>query len=88
MQNSAIQISVAGGEETYVIISGVLNDVFNGSSPPLDMQTIDIYKCFDEMWFQETHNDLFDVKVTDDKFALICGLDVDQKIGQRPLKSC
>ena len=39
------------------------------------MQTIDIYKCFDEMWFQETHNDLFDVKVTDDKFALISKMD-------------
>ena len=57
------------------LVYGVLNDVFNGSSPPLDMQTIDIYKCFDEMWFQETHNDLFDVKVTDDKFALISKMD-------------
>ena len=53
----------------------VINDVINGNSPAVDIQSIDITKCFDEMWFAETHNDLFDVKVKDDKFALIAKLD-------------
>jgi hypothetical protein len=57
------------------VVYSIINDVINGSSPPVGMQSIDIHKCFDEMWYAETHNDLFDVKVQDDKFALIaCGL--------------
>jgi hypothetical protein len=36
------------------IVYGVINDVMNGSSPPVDIQSIDIHKCFDEMWYQET----------------------------------
>ena len=57
------------------IIYGILNDVSNGSSPAVDIQSIDIKKCFDEMWYQDTHNDLYDVKIRDDKFALIAKLD-------------
>ena len=52
-----------------------MNDVINGSSPPVDIQSIDIHKCFYEMWYAETHNDLFDVKVKDNKFSLIAKLD-------------
>ena len=32
-------------------------------------------KCFDEMGIEETHNDLYDAKVQDDKFALIAKMD-------------
>ena len=38
-------------------------------------QSIDIHKCFDEMWYADTHNDMFDVKVQDNKFSLIAKLD-------------
>jgi hypothetical protein len=37
-------------------------------------------KCFDEMWYEETLNDLWDVKVQDEKFALIAKLDEKCKI--------
>ena len=57
------------------VVYAIINDVINGSSPPVDMQSIDIHKCFDEMWYEETHNDMFDVKVQDDKFALIAKMD-------------
>ena len=53
------------------MIYAVINDVLNGSSEPLDLQTMDIYKCLYEMWYQETHNDLYDMKVQNDKFCLI-----------------
>ena len=53
------------------VVYAVINDVINGTAPPIDIQTLDIYKCFDEMWYAETHNDLYDVKVQDNKFALI-----------------
>ena len=31
------------------VVYSVMNDVINGSSPPVDIQSIDIHKCFDEM---------------------------------------
>ena len=57
------------------IVYGILTDVINGSCPTVDIQSIDIRKCFDEMWFEDAHNDLYDVKITDNKFALIAKLD-------------
>ena len=47
----------------------------NGSSPAVELQSIDIQKCFDEMWYQDTHNDMFGVKIKNDKFALIAKMD-------------
>jgi hypothetical protein len=32
------------------------------------------------MWYQETHNDMYDVKVQDDKFCLIAKMDETAKI--------
>ena len=48
-------------------------DIVNGSSPAVDMQTLDVRKCFDKMGYRERYNDMFDVnvKVQNDKFALI-----------------
>ena len=57
------------------VIYGVINDVINGDSPAVDIQSIDIHKCFDELWYQETHNDMFDAKVQDDKFSIIAKMD-------------
>ena len=62
------------------VVYSVINDVINGSSPPINIQTLDIYKCFDEMWYAETHNDLYDVKVQDKKFALIAKLDEEADV--------
>ena len=57
------------------VIYAIINDVLNGNAAPIDIHTIDIHKCFDEMWYNETHNDLFDAKFTDHKFALLAKLD-------------
>ena len=62
------------------VVYEVINDVINGSSPPVDIQSVDIHKCFDEMWYEETHNDMFDVNVKDDKFALIAKMDEKAKV--------
>ena len=62
------------------VIYGVINDVINGSSPDIDIQSIDIQKCFDEMWYHETHNDMFDVNVKDDKFSIIAKMDETAKV--------
>ena len=57
------------------IIYGLINDVINGQADPMDIQLMDIIKCFDEMWHAETMNDIWDTSIQDDKFAMIASLD-------------
>ena len=58
----------------------VINDVINGNGASIDAHLYDVIKCFDEMWYQETFNDLWNVQVQDDKFALLSKLDGHCKI--------
>ena len=53
------------------ILRSVINDVINGEAEATDIELFDISKCFDEMGYHETHNDLFDAGVRDDRFSLI-----------------
>ena len=62
------------------VIYGIVNDVKNGRAEPIDIQGYDISKCFDEMGYEETHNDLWDVGVNDDRFALIAKLDENARV--------
>ena len=54
----------------------------------LDLHFMDLSKCFDSMWAEETMNDLFDLGVQDDRFALIsnlnnkCRVSVKTPVGQ------
>ena len=49
---------------------------------------MDLNKCFDTLWTQETMNDLYDLGVRDDKFALtsslndLCRVTVKTPVGQ------
>ena len=61
-------------------IYAIINDVKNGSAESIDLQGYDIEKCFDEMNYEETHNDLWDVGVQNDKFAVISKLDEKAKV--------
>ena len=49
------------------VVNATINDVINGNGPSFDIHCYDVIKCFDEMWYQETLNDLWNVKVQDDK---------------------
>ena len=62
------------------VVYAAVNDVINGQGCSFDLQGYDVIKCFDEMWYEETFNDLWDVKIQDDKFSLICRLDQTCKI--------
>ena len=57
------------------MLYAAINDAINGTGASFDIQGYDVVKCFDEMWLEETMNDLWDVKVQDDKFSLISNLD-------------
>ena len=57
------------------LIYAIINEVKNGNAKPICIQTFDIYKCFDEMDYEETHNDLYDAGVKNDLFSMIAKLD-------------
>ena len=52
-----------------------MNEVSRSTNECIDVSSIDISKCYDELMYSETHNDIFDTKINDDKFALIAKLD-------------
>ena len=66
-------------DHLFVLYASV-NDVINGSAASFDIQGYDVIKCFDEMWYAETLNDLWNVKIQDDTFSLISKLDEKCKI--------
>ena len=61
------------------VLYSIINDVKNGKAQDIEIQGYDIAKCFDEMCYEETHNDLYDVGIQDDRFAMIAKLDEHAK---------
>ena len=57
------------------VLYAIINNVINGKAEAIDIQGYDIHKCFDEMGYEEAHNDLWDVGLNNDKFAMIAKLD-------------
>ena len=52
------------------VINAVINDTSKKKNS-VDIEIMDIAKCFDKMWYEETANDIFKAGVTDDKFVLL-----------------
>ena len=61
-------------------MNSVVNDVINGDAGDIEIQCIDITKCFDEVNYQETHNYFWDVCPKDDKFNVIAKLDEEVSV--------
>ena len=55
--------------DNLFIIYGIINYAIK-EQIDIDINLYDIAKCFDGLWYQETMNDMWDVGVQDDKFAL------------------
>ena len=53
----------------------IFNDVKNGGAKCINVMGVDIIKCYDEMGFSETQNDLYDAGIKNRKFALLNNLD-------------
>ena len=53
------------------VINAILNDINIRKIQNVDIQIVDIEKCFDKMSFKETANDLYNVGVQDDNFVLM-----------------
>ena len=61
--------------DNLFVVYAAINDVINGNGASFDIQGYDVTKCFDEMGYHKTHNDLYDVGVKNDKFALVAKMD-------------
>ena len=76
-----------GIRDNLFIVNGIINDAVSNNSN-VDLSLYDIAKCFDAQWYEETMNDLWDVGVSDDKFALIseinskCKIAIKTPVGQ------
>ena len=47
------------------VINGIINDAVQNNEN-IDIQIMDVSKCFDKMNYKETANDLYEAGVTDD----------------------
>ena len=65
--------------DNLFIVYGIINNAIN-KHLNIDMSLYDIEKCFDAQWYQETMNDLWDVGVKDDRFALISEMNAKSNI--------
>ena len=72
--------------DNLFIVYGIINNAINNKKN-IDLSLYDIAKCFDAQWYEETMNDLWDVGVSDDKFALIsemnarCNISIKTPVG-------
>ena len=48
-----------------------MNEALQNKNINLDIQIVDIEKCFDKMSYKETANDIYEAGVQDDKFLLM-----------------
>ena len=53
------------------VLNGVMNEAAQNKQKNIDIQIVDIEKCFDKMSYRETANDLYEAGVQDDKFLLM-----------------
>ena len=56
--------------DNLLVIYSAINEAIRNKKS-IDIQFYDLAKCFDAMWAEETMNDIYDVGVTNDRFALI-----------------
>ena len=58
-------------QDHLFVINGILNEALQNKEKNIDIQIVDIEKCFDKMSFKETANDIYEARVKDDKFILM-----------------
>jgi hypothetical protein len=69
------------------VINAVLNDVTKRKKN-VDIEIMDIAKCFDKMWFEETGNDIFKAWITDDKFVLLANSNLKCQVAVKTFGLC
>jgi hypothetical protein len=49
--------------DNIFVLGAVINSVTNGSEDPIQVQVVDVEKCFDRLWLQATTKALFEAGV-------------------------
>ena len=57
-----------------------INEEINGRSSSLNIQGYNMVKCFDELWYEDTLNVIWDLDISNDKFPLIVKLSDNSKV--------
>ena len=57
--------------DNIFVLGAVTNSVVNAKCKPIQVQVMDVEKCFDRMWLQETINSLYEAGLTNDKLNLL-----------------
>ena len=72
-------------DNLFVVYGIIDNAIYNKIN--LDLSLYDFAKCFDAQWHEETMNDLWDVGVTDERFAVVsemnkkCNISIRTPVG-------
>ena len=53
------------------VANGIINEVKNDKKLCVDLELLDISKCFDSLWTDEIMNDMYDVMEPNDKLSLM-----------------
>jgi hypothetical protein len=57
--------------DNIFVISAIINSVTRGSSPPIQVQVMDVEKCFDKLWLQACINALYEAGIDHDHLNLL-----------------
>ena len=57
--------------DNIFVISAVINSVKHGGSKPIQIQVMDVEKCFDKLWLQSCINSLYEAGITNDYLNLL-----------------
>ena len=57
--------------DNIFVLGAVMNSVINGKEEPIQIQVLDVNKCFDKLWLQQTTNALYEAGLNNNKLNLL-----------------
>ena len=57
--------------DNLFVLNGIVNSAIQNECKPVELQILDVEKCFDALCLQYTINDLFDAKLINDKLEIL-----------------
>ena len=69
--------------DNIFVLGAVINSVINGTEEPVQVQVVDVEKCFDKLWLQSTTNALFEAGVQNE---LLNTLYIENKVAKVAIK--
>ena len=60
-----------GVRDNIFVLGAITNSVVNGNSAPIQVQVMDIQKCFDKMWLEASINSLYNAGLNNDNLNLL-----------------